>query len=399
MWEAPPPKTLSDMRDHMIGIRDWLSDFDFPALSGVEAEEVLEFFAKLQRLATAGMMLAAPAVEDSFIWRQEGHKSPASYLAEKTGTTVGAAIGVLETAKQLAELPETAAALKWGAFSPEQVKEIASAATVHPGAEGELLEAAARCGLKALKVRCERTKALASWENDEVGRENAIRKSRFLRVSHDPDGGVRLMARLAPPDAARLLEAVKVKAGLLADEARRAGIDESMGAFMADGLVSLADDAIIGSGTGVGRPSVLLRVDAASLQRGEIEGNEVCELPGVGRVSLATAARLLGDANVKLVITNGVDVMNVCHLGRNIPAHVETALQERDRTCCVPLCPNDSRLEIHHIVPVSSFGQTRMSNLVRICKWHHDLVTYEGWKILGSPGEWAWHPPPDFDGL
>jgi hypothetical protein len=369
-----------------------------------QAAEVLEYGATLERLAVAMQMIVAPRVDDTFIWRQEGHRSAATYLAEKTGKTEGGAMGALETARQLGDLPETAACLKWGHFSAEQVKEIASAATVHPGAEGELLEAAVRSGIKGLRTRCRRIKALASWENDEVGRENAIRKSRFFRHYTDPDGAVRIEARLTPADGARILEAVRAKATHYFDLARTSGLFESMSAYKADGLVSLADDAVCGNGTGIARPHVILRVDLAALRRRELEqsgidGGEACEIPGVGPVSLATATRVLGDSFVKIVVADGVDVHTVCHLGRTVPAHLVTALEERDPVCAVPPCESDHLLEVHHIVSFAEGGPTSVDNLVRICRWHHDLITYEKWTLGGRPGAWEWHPPPDFDGL
>jgi hypothetical protein len=344
-------------------------------------------------------MVVAPVVEDRLVWRQEGHKTAASYLAEKTGTTPGQAIGVLETARQLGDLPETAVCLRRGDFSAGQVKEIAAAATIHPGAEAELLEVAARTGLKGLRTQCQKVKALASWETSEVARENAIRRSRFLRRSLDPDGAMRIEARLTPADGARDMEAIKAKAGVFYDEARSTGLYESMSCYLADGLVSLADDAVCGNGTGIAKPTVVLRVDLPALTRGEVEGDEACEIPGVVPVSLATAGRVLGDSFVKIVITDGHDVRSVCHPGRTIPVHLQTAIEERDRTCAVPRCDNDYRLETHHIVPVEHNGPTSLSNLVRICKWHHDLITYEGWKLEGQAGDWAWHAPPDWEGL
>jgi hypothetical protein len=381
----------------MIEQRSWFAALDFEAMSGSEAGDVLEFAVKLERLAVAIKLRSALRLDDHFVWRDEGHRTSASYLAEKTGSSVGNAHGVLETAKQLAELPDTARALHFGTFSPQQVTEIASAATVHPAAEGDLLEMARHMGLKGLKNKCAQLKALNSWENDEVGRYNAIRKSRFLRHWTDVDGAMRIEGRLDPVAGARIVEALKCKASFFFDEARKAGVHESMGAYMADGLEALADDAICGTGTGIARPSVILRVDLAALQRGETQGdNEVCEIPGVGPVPLATATRVLGDAFLKIVISDGRDVQSVCHLGRTIPVHLETALQERDPVCVVPKCENDYRLEIHHRVPVTEHGPTSMENLVRICRWHHDLVTYEGWKLEGQPGSWAWHPPPDF---
>jgi len=399
MWEPPPARTLNDAQGHLIWLRDFLAGLPVDTMTGVQCTEVLEFGTKVERLGVAIRMVMAPKVEESFVWRQEGFKTAASYLAQKTGTSPGQAHGVLETARQLGELPATARCLVSGDFSVEQVTAIAGAASVHPGAEGELLESAARSGLKALKERCEKTKALASFENGERARENAIRKSRFLSTSHDPDGALRIMARLTPADGARIMEAVRAKAGVFFDEARKTGQFETMGAYLADGLVSLADDAIIGPGTGIGKPTVVLRVDAAALRRGETEGDETCEIAGVGPVSLATARRLLGDSFVKIVIREGTDIANVCHPGRTIPAHLETAIMERDRFCCVPTCDNHQWLEIHHIVAVTNGGPSCASNLVRICKWHHDLITYEGWTLLGEPGDWSWHPPPDFEGF
>jgi hypothetical protein len=42
----------------------------------------------------------------------------------------------------------------------------------------------------------------------------------------------------------------------------------------------------------------------------------LCEITGVGPVPVEVARRLLGESILKLVITNGVDVANVTHLGR-----------------------------------------------------------------------------------
>ena len=113
----------------------------------------------------------------------------------------------------------------------------------------------------------------------------------------------------------------------------------------------------------------------------------------------ATATRVLGDAYVKLVISDGIDVRSVCLLGRTVPATLQTALEQRDPVCSVPRCDNPYYLENHHLTPVAEGGATSLENLVRICKWHHDLITYEGWRLTGIPGAWQWHMPPGSDGL
>jgi Domain of unknown function (DUF222) len=396
--ELPGPLTLGDVRECLVKIRAYLSYLDPGSLSGTEANEILEVFAKVERVGVAGKMVVAPVSCEAATWRQEGHRSAAGFLAEKTGTSVGEATGVLETAAALAELPETAMCLLQGEFSEKQIRAVASAASVHREAEGELLEAAARMGLKGLERRCEEIRSLHSYETDELARYNAVRQSRFLRHRRHRDGSFRLEARLTPDAGARLMEAVAAKAQVFFEGARETGLYESAAAYAADGLVSLADDALIGEGTGIGRPHVTLRVDVSSLGRGERQGDETCEIDGVGPVPLATARRLMGDAVLKVVIRDGRDPRSVCALGRSLPAAVAVALEERDPGCQVPGCDHREFLEVHHLVPFGEGGPTRLDNLVRICRWHHDLVTYEGWRIEREVGGWGWHPPPDRGG-
>ena len=85
-------------------------------------------------------------------------------------------------------------------------------------------------------------------------------------------------------------------------------------------------------------------------------------------MSLATATRVLGESYVKLVISDGIDVRSVCHLGRTIPASLKTALEQRDPVCSVPRCDNHYYLESHHLIAVTDGGPTSLDNLVRICK-------------------------------
>src|SRR2546430_16916238 len=55
----------------------------------------------------------------------------------------------------------------------------------------------------------------------------------------------------------------------------------------------------------------MVRVDHSALTRGWVEGDEVCEIAGLGPIPVRVARELLGDAVVKLVITKGVDVVKV----------------------------------------------------------------------------------------
>jgi hypothetical protein len=167
---------------------------------------------------------------------------------------------------------------------------------------------------------------------------------------------------------------------------------------MADALLALADRGPAGKGTA--GTVMHLRADLAALRRGHTEAGEVCEIPGVGPVPVAVARELMGEAFVKRVITDGVDVTTVCHLGRAIPAHLRSALEERDPVCVVPGCDVAHGLEIdHRIVPFAEGGPAALWNLARLCHQHHYLRTHQGFRLEGGPGAWEWRPsgpdPPD----
>ena len=75
----------------------------------------------------------------------------------------------------------------------------------------------------------------------------------------------------------------------------------------------------------------------------------MCEIPGVGPVPVSTVRGMLSEAFLKLLVTDGVNVLTRCVTwGAAVPAHVRTALEERDPTCVVPGCDVAMGLEIDH---------------------------------------------------
>ena len=119
-------------------------------------------------------MLYAGRAAQGIVWRDEGHRSAASWMAQKTGTALGEAVGMFETSEALQDLPETTDALRRGELSGPQVKVIAQGAAGRRGSERELLQRAASgsfTGLKehAAQLRAGRArpekKALATWRS------------------------------------------------------------------------------------------------------------------------------------------------------------------------------------------------------------------------------------------
>jgi hypothetical protein len=344
-------------------LRSVVAELDPDRLRGEDALALLARFAEAERLCAGGRTLLAARVERSRVWRVGGHQSAAHFLAERTGTSVGEAVGTLETARRLPALSATERALRSGELSATQAREVTAAAGAAPEAEGELLATAGSRSVTALRQRCRTVLAAA---RDDAGAEERLSERRSLRHWSEPDGTLRLDARLCPDDGARVLAALRPRAQRLAAEARRRGRSERDDAVAADALV----EAVLEGSAGA--PSVVhVRVDWEALQRGSVRGEEVCEVPGVGPLPVSAARRLAEDAVVKVLLTDAVDVRAVASAGRTIPAALRTALEDRGRVCAHPGCDTTRRLEIDHVVALTDGGTTTLDNLQWLCGWHH----------------------------
>ena len=359
------------------------------AVTPDEAAEFVEAFAEGERLCAAAKAMAARVVERSGLWRGEGHRTAAHWMAERTGVAVGQAVGTLETARRLEHLPRTAEAFRSGQLSETKVKEVAAAAAVDPASERSLLDLARTETIKSLREKCQEVKARAAIDENEA--YERIHRRRFLRHWTDMEGAFRLEARLTPDDGARVMASIRPRQERIAREARKAGSREPSEAYAADALASLASD----NSSGCSRPQTMVhvRVDHSALARGDKAKGEICEIPGIGPIPVAVARRLSSDSVLKVLVTGGCDVKAVAHAGRTIPTKIRTALEARDQTCVVPGCDVRDGLEIDHIIPFAEGGLSTLENLARLCKWHHYLKTHCGYRLEGPAGHRTWVGP------
>ncbi len=268
-----------------------------------------------------------------------------------------------------------------------------------------MLEVAGRRGLKGLKDECARVKARGISETEARARYEEIRKNRSLVMWTDTEGVGRIEGRLTPDALGRFVAAIQGEANAIFGEARKSGQHESPRAYAADALMAFVTGTNVtclssrpgsGASSGTTRPTTMmhLRVDLGALRRGSLEEGEVCEVPGVGPVPLATAVNEIGNSNLKVIVSDAVDVRSVCHLGRAIPARVRSALEARDEKCVVPGCEVARGLENdHYRIGFAQGGPNELSNLSRQCRWHHYLKTHCGYAITGGPGSWEWNGP------
>jgi hypothetical protein len=368
-----------------------MAGFDARLVDARDAAVLVEEFGAIERMAAAGRALAAARVARTKVWAETGDRSAAHWLARTSGTTVGQAVAVLETARHLDGLDATADALRAGDLSLEQAGAIAKAATADPHAERELLSTAAEAGVDQPREECRRVESAARV--DEVAHDDAIRRGRFARQWVDPDGAWRLSVRDTVAAGARLWAAVEAEQARLAGEAGAQGRREPHEALAADALLSLATrDGVTDDASGP-RATVHVRVDHAALVRGHAERGEVCEIPGLGPIPVVTARALAADALLSVLVTRGVEVVGVAHTGRTIRANVRRAMEERSRTCEVPGCAVRAGLEVHHVRGYAVTKETKLHDLARVCGWHHYLMTHHGHTLVGTPGAWEWRTP------
>jgi len=369
------------------------------ALRGSDAMALVASFSRLEHLAAAGKALSARRVSETGVYELEGHRFAGEWLASETGDSLSGALSVLEAAEQVARLPELDEAVRSGELSAAQAKELAGAAVIDPASTRELLEAARTENLEGLRRRCAQVRAAKASAEDAERRARRLHRSRRLRTFTGDDGAFHLDARLSPEAGASVLARLREEAEKIFSSRRTEGLRESSQAYLADALVALVTRTGESDGH---RPKALahLRVDLSALRRGSTGPGELCEIAGVGPVSVATARELLGDSIAELLVTSATDVHAICHLGRAVPARLRSALLERDRCCVVPGCGQTRNLEIdHHLIPFAEGGPASLENLARICHHHHFLKTHEGYALDGGPGAWVWvHPNGRRDG-
>jgi hypothetical protein len=440
------------MYESVVRIRGQLGELvsavDPDGVSGRAARELWAEFDRIERLGAAGKTLLARRIAAAHRRDREGTRSAAESLARKSGTSTAAAKDANDTSHRLAELPEVEGALRRGELSHAEAAAISSAAEADPAAGQRLVELAPRVSLAELREECARVKAAADPDPDATNAR--IHAQRRLRHYRDGEGGWNLSARGTAHTGAAFVTVLNAITDAIFTAARRTGRKEPVEAYAFDALMAMAEHAAGGDqpappaterspglvdderkldGGGLqdaadgmerlapadpgifratGQPAcpvppsrwsnprylALLRIDAAALRRGQVQGEELCEIAGVGAVPVSVARDLLGNAIVKLVITNGVDVANVTHLGRGPTTAQKIAMMWTNPLCSVQGC-HRRRIEYDHQKPWAQTKHTRLDELDPLCTFHHDLKTRLGWALAQGKGKRAFVPPDD----
>jgi hypothetical protein len=165
------------------------------------------------------------------------------------------------------------------------------------------------------------------------------------------------------------------------------------GCRRADALAYVAETFLAGSGTSspastsADRYQVVVHVDAESL-REHSDGR--CELEQGPSIPIETARRLACDASLLSVLENEHgEPLDVGRKTRSIPPAIRRALRTRDAGCRFPGCTHQRYVDAHHIEHWADGGETKLSNLVTLCRLHHRLV-HEGQIRIETPPQGGW---------
>ena len=158
----------------------------------------------------------------------------------------------------------------------------------------------------------------------------------------------------------------------------------------ADALGLLAEWALAAKGERSrgreGRFEVVVHAEAEVLAGDAPIGR--CGLEGgPGRLAAETVRRLCCSSPV-VTLAHGGDVLGGEVLGpgrraRGISAPLWRALRSRDETCAFPGCTARRGLVVHHVEHWVRGGETRLPNLIRVCKAHHWALHEGGFRVLG----------------
>ncbi len=391
-------------------------DLDPRALTPAEAASGIERLAHLERQAAGARLRLAEQVDESIVG--DGESDKARWLAQRTGQSTRDAGRDLGVTDALAGLDATDAALRSGELSAAQAHEVASAAVLDPSAEAGLLGLAREGSLAELKRAAKKVRAAAT-DNDKKARD--AHEHRDLAAGADEETGEGWFHGHGPTTSvAELLAHLEPWVQAEFDRARKEGRRERRGAFMFDALLAALRFAaacrrghLTGKGPDpaswphgpdgavswpAGPPvNILVRVDLTTILRGHAIAGETCEIDGLGPVPLAALREWFPQAAIDLIITKGVDVFNVTHLGRNLNARQQTVMDWLGEQCTRLGCPATRNLQIDHRVDWAKIHITEIANLDKLCITDHNRKTREGWSLVEGTGRRRMVPPDDPD--
>ena len=320
-------------------------------------------------------------------WSDSATQSCAHWLNWKCGMAMGAAREKVRVARALETLPKISAAMASGRLSYSKARELTRVASAET--EDYLLLIAehgtAHHVEKLVRAfrRCQ--------DAEELSREARQQQARSVSYRYDDDGSLIINCRLPAETGTRVLKALELAVEELPDSPEStndvpAGTSREepvpYSTRRADALALMAESFLVHGvleAAGGDRQQIVVHVAAETL-RDRTAG--CCEFEHGPSMAAETARRLSCDASVIALIENeDGEPLNVGRKTRTISAPLRRALNARDKGCRFPGCCNTRYLDAHHVEHWANGGETKPSNLVSLCRFHHHAVHEGGIRI------------------
>jgi hypothetical protein len=352
------------------------------SLNEIEAQ-ITELAGQLNAAQYRWLMLIAEFDRRSG-WAGAGVASCAHWLNFKCGLNLGAARERVRVAHALEGLPHIAASMSRGELSYSKVRALTRVAC--PATEDNLLNIA----LHGTAYHVETLVRLyrRAKQAEELSREQRQHASRHVSYHFDDDGSLIIRASLPAIAGATLLKALEAAMDDVPSTETFVERRAEALALIAEAYLENAQER---SG-GTHCHQVVLHVDAESLEH-HTAGR--CHVENGPQLAVETARRISCDTSLTEILENDRgEPLDVGRKTRTIPPAIRRALRSRDAGCCFPGCTFRRHLDAHHIEHWADGGETKLDNLVSLCRWHHRLVHEGGISVERLPfGAWRFTRP------
>jgi Domain of unknown function (DUF222)/HNH endonuclease len=343
-------------------------------------EELIALFVRRDR-DEARIARLLGEMGESRAFDRDGYSSLTAFLKHRMSLHPGEAQRLVARANGLIHAPITSLAFARGVISGSQVDVLLETRRAAPE---HYDEDEARLVALAMDVPLVRDlkKQLDYWLDqvapDDLGADrNQVRDLRYLTLRRegemiringwlDIEAGERLRACLEPGPPAE-------------------GDGRSTPARRADVLLDILNGAS-------DRPDLIVHVSAETLAGGE---SGISETSHGTFLTADEIQRLACDACLtRVVLDSESRPLDVGRTKRLVTPAIRAAVCARDLRCVFPGCDRPSHWsDVHHLEHWVDGGETRIDNLVLLCRHHHVLVHEGGWALTGAPGDLHFYRP------
>jgi hypothetical protein len=297
----------------------------------------------------------------------------------------------VRVAHALADLPRISKAFSRGKVSYSKVRAMTRVAT--PENEELLLRIALHGTASHVERAVRQYRRVRRTEALVAEKERHERRRVFWRM--EEDGSWCLFGRFSPDQGERIMKAIESAVDEIDAEQKNVAMETAEEPDMnrpkpcrfeqrrADALERVADrffSAQGGSVHGGDRCTVHVHTDPDTLRQ-DGSGAESTLTCGAN-VSAETSRRLACDCGVvPWQESADGETLNVGRKTRSIPPAIRRALQRRDQGCRFPGCTAHKYVDAHHIQHWADGGETRLDNLVTLCRHHHTAVHEGGFGV------------------